>query len=88
MSWFFFLNFTLISMLIGQLAEIASEVPERLGSGTMGRRRRVDNMRTGRGRNSIARAFGRSRGAGTPRWTALFSTARRRRTRETRSSAA
>ena len=87
MSWFFFLNFTLISMLIGQLAEIASEVPERLGSGTMGRRRRVDNMRTGRGRNSIARAFGRSRGAGTQRWT-VSSSARRRRTQETRSSAA
>ena len=58
------------------------------GCCTMGRHRHAGRTRTGRGRISIARAFGRSRGAGTPRWTALFSTARRRRTRETRSSAA
>ena len=47
----------------------------------MSRRRHAGGTRTGRGRISIsiARAFARSRGAGTRRWAA-FSTARQRRT--------
>ena len=49
--------------------------------------RRADGTRTGRGRTFIARRSGRSRGAGTLRWTACF-TARRRRTWATRSTAA
>ena len=43
----------------------------------MGRRRRADGTRTGRGRTFIARRSGRSRGAGTLRWTACFTAQRR-----------
>ena len=53
----------------------------------MGRRRRAAGTRTGRGRTFIARCSGRSRGAGTRRWTAC-STARRRRMWATRNTAA
>ena len=75
-----------VDRLIGQVAEIASACPESLAA-VMGRRRRAAGTRTGRGRTFIARRSGRSRGAGTLRWTACF-TARRRRTWATRSTAA
>ena len=63
-----------VDTLIGQVAEIASH-------------RSTAGTRTGRGRTFIARCSGRSRGAGTRRWTAC-STARRRRMWATRSTAA
>ena len=71
-----------VDRLIGQVAEIASACPESLAA-VMGRRRRAAGTRTGRGRTFIARRSGRSRGAGTRRWTA-FSIARRRRTTNAR----
>ena len=98
LSWFFFLISLIrtvgaygewsaeVDTLIGQVAEIASACPEGWAVAT-GRRRRAAGTRTGRGRTFIARCSGRSRGAGTRRWTAC-STARRRRMRVTRSTAA
>ena len=74
-----------VDTLIGQVADIASACPA--WAAATGRRRRAAGTRTGRGRTFIARCSGRSRGAGTRRWTAC-STARRRRTRVTRSTAA